>query len=88
LDREEQSEPEKLQAPVAAKNLSGSQSAGTEAASTSFTGRYPTVITNEGQGRPMLNSQASCEGEYMEYDSESSIGEAFIRNTDLYSFLF
>ena len=87
LDREEQSEPEKLQAPVAAGNLSSSQSAGTEAASTSFAGRDPTVISNEGQS--MLNSQASCEGEDMEYDSESdtvsSIGEASIRNTDLYS---
>jgi hypothetical protein len=45
------------------------------------------VITNEGKG--MLNSQASCEGEDMEYDSESdtvsSIGEASNRNTDLYS---
>ena len=87
LDSEEQSDPKKQQAPVAAENLSSSQSAGTEAASTSCTGRDPTVITNEGKG--MLNSQASCEGEDMEYDSESdtvsSIGEASNRNTDLYS---
>ncbi|CAL8260782.1 unnamed protein product [Arctogadus glacialis] len=64
LDIEEQSEPKKQQAPVAAENLSISQFAGTEAASTSCTGRDPTVITNEGKG--MLNSQASCEGEDME----------------------
>ena len=86
LDREEQSQPEKQQASVAAKNLSSSQSAGTEAASTSFAGRDHTVITNEGQG--VFNSQVSCEGEDMEYDSESdtvSIGETSIRNTDLYS---
>ncbi|CAL8277404.1 unnamed protein product [Arctogadus glacialis] len=50
LDIEEQSEPKKQQAPVAAENLSISQSAGTEAASTSCTGRDPTVITNEGKG--------------------------------------
>ena len=71
---------------MASENLNSSQSAGTEAASTSCTGRDPTVITNEGKG--MLNSQASCEGEDMEYDSESDtvcIGEASIRNTDLYS---
>ena len=87
LDSEEQSEPKKQQAPSAAENLSSSQSAGTEAASTSCTGRDPTVITNEGKG--VSNSQASCEGEEMEYDSESdtvsSIGEASNRNTDLYS---
>ncbi|CAL8253484.1 unnamed protein product [Boreogadus saida] len=69
LDSEEQSEPKKQQAPSAAENLSSSQSAGTEAASTSCTGRDPTVITNEGKG--VSNSQASCEGEEMEYDSES-----------------
>ncbi|CAL8249628.1 unnamed protein product [Boreogadus saida] len=77
LDSEEQSEPKKQQAPSAAENMSSSQSAGTEAASTSCTGRDPTVITNEGKG--VSNSQASCEGEGMEYDSESdtvsSIGQ-------------
>ena len=86
LDSEEQSDPKKQQAPVAAENLSSSQSAGTEAASTSCTGRDPTVITTEGKG--ISSSQASCEGEDMEYDSESdtvsSIGEAS-KNTDLYS---
>ncbi|CAL8282848.1 unnamed protein product [Boreogadus saida] len=49
LDSEEQSEPKKQQAPSAAENLSSSQSGGTEAASTSCTGRDPTVITNEGK---------------------------------------
>ena len=86
LDREEQSRPDKQQASVTAENLSSSQSAGTEAASTSFVGTDPTVNTNEEQG--MLNSQASCEGEDMDYDSESdtvSIGETSVRNTDLYS---
>ena len=84
LDREEGSQPEKQQASVAAENLSSSQSAGTEAVSTSFAGRDPTVNTNEGQA--MFNSQASCEGEDMDYDSESdkvSIGETSIKNTDL-----
>ena len=85
-DREEQSQPDKQQPSVTAENLSSSQSAGTEAASTSFVGRDPTVNTNEEQC--LLNSQASCEGEDMEYDSESdtvSIGETSIKNTDLYS---
>lgn len=44
------------------------------------------MITSEGQGE--FISQVSCEGEDMEYDSESdmvSIGETSNRNSDLYS---
>lgn len=96
LDREGQSQPEKQQASVAAENLSSSQSVGTEvqsqstknveeAASTSLAGRNHTVVTNEGRG--VFSSQASCEGDDVEYDPESdtvSIGETSNRNTDLF----
>ncbi len=94
LDRDEQSQPEKQQASVAAENLRSSQFVGTEvqlqsaetveeAASTSLAGRNHSVVTNGGQG--VTNGQVSCEGEDMDYDSESdttSVGETCNRNTD------
>lgn len=72
-----------------ARNLNGSQSAGTElqsqfaeeAASTSCAGRENFVIINEGQG--VLRSQASCGGEEMEFGSESQTVSVRVKVTGM-----
>lgn len=74
---------------VDARNLNGSQSAGTElqsqfaeeAASTSCAGRENFVIIIEGQG--VLRSQASCGGEEMESGSESQTVSVCKRNRNV-----